>query len=120
MAWERAVGFDQQAGWREVAERWNRRISLFTALAIGLVSFLACWAVAIKFGSWFGVFLGWWPALMIGSFAALAGRADLADGAAPGSDRFDVRRPRGAEFDSRLRGQPVGARRARGRCRTKS
>jgi hypothetical protein len=68
---ERAVGFDQQAGWRELTERWSRRISLFTALAIGLASFLACWAIAIKFGSWFGVFLGWWPALMIGSLAAL-------------------------------------------------
>jgi hypothetical protein len=40
------------------AQRWSRRI-------------LACWAVAIKFGSWLGVFLGWWPALMIGSLAAL-------------------------------------------------
>jgi hypothetical protein len=71
VAGERAVGFDQQAGWREHADRWSRRISIFTALAIGLASFLACWAIAIKFGSWFGVFLGWWPAMMIGSLAAL-------------------------------------------------
>jgi hypothetical protein len=71
VSWERAVGFDQQVGWREATERWSRRISLFTALAIGLASFLACWAIAIKFGSWYGVFLGWWPALMIGSLAAL-------------------------------------------------
>ena len=71
MAWERAVALDQQPSWRELSLRWSRRISLFTALAIGLVSFLACWAVAIKFGSWFGVFLGWWPALMIGSLTAL-------------------------------------------------
>ena len=72
MAWERAVGFDQQAGWREFTGRWSRRISLTTALLIGLASFLGCWAIAIKFGSWYGVVLGWWPALMIGSLAALA------------------------------------------------
>jgi hypothetical protein len=71
VAWERAVGFDQQAGWRELTGRWNRRFSVFTALAFGLIVFLAAWAVAIKFGSWFGVFLGWWPALMVGSLAAL-------------------------------------------------
>jgi hypothetical protein len=62
--------------WFEGAARWNRRVSIAVALAAGLATFLVGWAMAIKFGSWFGVFLGWWPALFMASIVALvAGRA---------------------------------------------
>jgi hypothetical protein len=55
--------------------RWNRAISIFAALSAALVVLLLTWALAIRFGGWFGVFLGWWPAMLIASAAAyLIGR----------------------------------------------
>ena len=55
---------------------WNRRVSIVMAMLTGTVVLLATWALAIRFGGWFGVVLGWWPAMLIASLAAYAvGRA---------------------------------------------
>lgn len=62
--------------WLDGAARWNRRVSLTLAVTVGLATSLLLWALTIKAGSWFGVFLGWWPAIMIGAIIAfIVGRA---------------------------------------------
>jgi hypothetical protein len=62
--------------WRQTVGAWNRRVSIVMAMLTGLVVLLFVWAVTIRFGGWFGVALGWWPAMMIASVAAYAvGRA---------------------------------------------
>lgn len=66
---------NQRGAWVADAVRWNRRLSIGIAIAAGLASFIVGWAITIKFGSWIGVFLGWWPAMLVASLVALiAGR----------------------------------------------
>ena len=70
------VAVNHRPSWLAGAERWNRRVSLAVAVFAGLATFILGWALTIKFGSWIGLFLGWWPALFVASFVALvAGRA---------------------------------------------
>ena len=71
MAGVRTLAVNESPRWFEGAAKWNRRVSLTVAVVSGLTTFLLGWALTIKFGSWFGVFLGWWPALFVASLVAL-------------------------------------------------
>jgi hypothetical protein len=62
--------------WLATAGSWNRRVSLAAVLLLAAVVLLYTWAETIRFGGWFGVFLGWWPAMLIASGVAfVTGRA---------------------------------------------
>jgi hypothetical protein len=70
------TGSGERATWTAIAGRWNRRISIVSALFTAAVVLLLVWAFAIRFGGWAGLLLGWWPAMLIASAAAfVVGRA---------------------------------------------